>query len=41
MIDVQKQWTPADFPLGRQDLAMAIEGTSGKLVVIGQWQFLW
>ena len=40
MIDVQKQWTPSDFPQGNQSVAMAVEGVTGKLVVIGSGSFM-
>ena len=40
MIDVQKQWTPTDFPLGTQHVAMAVEMSAGKMVVVGSGSFM-
>ncbi len=40
MVDVQKQWASSDFTQGVQNVAMALEGASGKLVVIGSGSFM-
>jgi len=39
MVDVKKQWDQSDFPLGSQSVAVAIEGKSGKMVVVGSGSF--
>lgn len=40
MIDVQKEWSQSDFPMSEQILALAVEGTGGKLVVLGSGSFI-
>lgn len=40
MVDVQKQWSRSDFTMGTQNVAVALEGEAGKLVVIGSGGFM-
>jgi len=39
MVDVKKQWDKSDFTLGSQSVAVAVEGSSGKMVVVGSGSF--
>ena len=39
MVDIQKQWDQTDFGNGRQNVAVAVEGSGGKLVVVGSGSF--
>ncbi len=37
--NIQQQWTDADFPLSSQTVAAALEGSYGRMVVIGDGDF--
>ena len=39
MVDVNKQWDQSEFTLGSQSVAVAVEGPSGKMVVVGSGSF--
>ncbi len=39
MVDVNREWTPADFPQSRQGIAVAADNLPGKLVVVGSGNF--
>ncbi|GJM28964.1 MAG: hypothetical protein DHS20C17_15990 [Cyclobacteriaceae bacterium] len=40
MIDVQKEWGASDFTMNTQNVALAVTGGAGKLVVIGSGSFI-
>ena len=40
MVDVQKQWSQSDFTAGSQNVALAVEGSNGKLLVVGSGSFM-